>query len=108
MAEILGDREIAVTRELTKKYEEFIRGTIFEVIGWANEDQIRGEFCLVVEGSNNEEVDEEEQWWQTLTAKEHVEHYISKGATSKEAIKKATVDRNVPKREVYDAYHIKQ
>lgn len=108
MAEILGDREIAVTRELTKKYEEFIRGTISEVIGWANEDQIRGEFCLVVEGSNNEEADEEEQWWETLTAKEHVEHYISKGATSKEAIKKAAVDRNVPKREVYDAYHIKQ
>lgn len=108
MAEILGDREIAVTRELTKKYEEFIRGTITEVIEWANEDQIRGEFCLVVEGSKNEESDEETQWWEDLTAKEHVEHYISKGATSKEAIKKAAVDRNVPKREVYDAYHIQQ
>lgn len=51
MHDVLGNRTIAVTRELTKKYEEFIRGTIAEVMEWANEDQIRGEFCLVVEGN---------------------------------------------------------
>ncbi|MCY9162272.1 16S rRNA (cytidine(1402)-2'-O)-methyltransferase [Bacillus atrophaeus] len=108
MLDALGDREIAVTRELTKKYEEFIRGSISEAMKWAGEDQIRGEFCLVVEGNRNTEPEEEIQWWENLTEKEHVEHYIEKGATSKEAIKKASVDRNVPKREIYDAYHIQQ
>ncbi|MEK4546519.1 16S rRNA (cytidine(1402)-2'-O)-methyltransferase [Bacillus sp. FSL L8-0173] len=107
MHDVLGNRTIAVTRELTKKYEEFIRGTIAEVMEWANEDQIRGEFCLVVEGNQTAEPDEEEKpWWTELSEKEHVEHYINEGASSKQAIKQTAVDRGVPKREIYDAYHI--
>ncbi|MFP6326836.1 MULTISPECIES: 16S rRNA (cytidine(1402)-2'-O)-methyltransferase [Bacillus amyloliquefaciens group] len=107
MHDVLGNRTIAVTRELTKKYEEFIRGTIAEVMEWANEDQIRGEFCLVVEGNQTAEPDEEEKpWWTELSEKEHVEHYINEGSSSKQAIKQTAVDRDVPKREIYDAYHI--
>ncbi|BBA74642.1 MULTISPECIES: 16S rRNA (cytidine(1402)-2'-O)-methyltransferase [Bacillus] len=107
MYDVLGNRTIAVTRELTKKYEEFIRGTIAEVMEWANEDQIRGEFCLVVEGNQTAEPEEEEKpWWTELSEKEHVEHYINEGASSKQAIKQTAVDRGVPKREIYDAYHI--
>ncbi|MED1350611.1 16S rRNA (cytidine(1402)-2'-O)-methyltransferase, partial [Bacillus paranthracis] len=84
MHDVLGNRTIAVTRELTKKYEEFIRGTIAEVMEWANEDQIRGEFCLVVEGNQTAEPEEEEKpWWTELSEKEHVEHYINEGASSK-------------------------
>ncbi len=103
--EVFGNRRIAVTRELTKKFEEFIRGTVEEVLTWAGEEQVRGEFCLVVEGGG-ETVAEEAAWWENLSEKEHVEHYISEGFHSKEAIKKAAVDRNVPKRKIYDAYHI--
>ncbi|WP_415273444.1 16S rRNA (cytidine(1402)-2'-O)-methyltransferase [Bacillus siamensis] len=107
MHDVLGNRNIAVTRELTKKYEEFIRGTVAEVMEWANEDQIRGEFCLVVEGNQAAEPDEDDKpWWTELSEKEHVEHYINEGASSKQAIKQTAVDRNVPKREIYDAYHI--
>ncbi|MGG3468411.1 16S rRNA (cytidine(1402)-2'-O)-methyltransferase [Neobacillus pocheonensis] len=106
MLEILGDRKIALCRELTKKFEEFIRGTIQEAIEWANQDEIRGEFCLIVEGSTGEE-EEESSWWDLLTIEEHVNHYISvKNMASKEAIKQTAKDRSMNKREVYQAYHI--
>lgn len=103
--DVWGNRKMAVTRELTKKFEEFIRGTVEEVIAWTEQEQVRGEFCLVIEGTA-EEVVEETAWWESLSEKEHVEHYISKGIHSKEAIKKTAVDRSVPKRQIYDAYHI--
>ena len=50
--EVMGNRKIALCRELTKKYEEFIRGTASELIEWAKEDEIRGEFCLIIEGGS--------------------------------------------------------
>ncbi len=103
--EVFGNRQIALTRELTKKFEEFIRGSIEEALTWAEQEQVRGEFCLVIEGSREETI-EESFWWENLSEKEHVEHYISEGYHSKEAIKKTAVDRGVPKRKIYDAYHI--
>ena len=43
---------MALCRELTKKYEEFIRGTVSEFIQWATEEEVRGEFCLIIEKGN--------------------------------------------------------
>ncbi|MED1471864.1 16S rRNA (cytidine(1402)-2'-O)-methyltransferase [Bacillus salipaludis] len=106
MLEILGDRKISLCRELTKRYEEFIRGSIQEAVEWSNQEEVRGEFCLIVEGGNR--VDEEtSSWWEDLTIEEHVNHYITlKNIPSKEAIKQTAKDRGVNKREVYQAYHI--
>ena len=104
--EVFGERRIVLCRELTKRYEEFIRGTIKEVIEWANTDEIRGEFCLVVEGSNETEPSTA-NWWEKLSLSEHVDHYISeKGLSSKEAIKQVAIDRELSKRDIYQAYHI--
>ncbi|WP_144495751.1 16S rRNA (cytidine(1402)-2'-O)-methyltransferase [Bacillus pumilus] len=109
MKEVWGNRNIAVTRELTKKFEEFIRGDLESVLTWAVENQIRGEFCLVVQGNDQDEEElNEEVWWKSLSEKEHVIHYIEEGLTSKEAIKRTAVERGVPKRTIYDAYHIEQ
>ena len=106
MFEILGDRKIALCRELTKKFEEFIRGNLKEVIEWANTAEIRGEFCLIVEGAV-EQLEDETSWWEHLTLAEHVNHYITlKSIPSKEAIKQTAVDRGLHKRDVYQAYHI--
>ncbi|WP_066249220.1 16S rRNA (cytidine(1402)-2'-O)-methyltransferase [Neobacillus drentensis] len=106
MLDVLGNRKIAICRELTKKYEEFIRGTIEEVIAWTNQDEIRGEFCLIVEGTDQEQ-EEAPSWWHTLTLEEHVNHYISeKNIPSKEAIKLTAKDRDMNKRDVYQAYHV--
>jgi 16S rRNA (cytidine1402-2'-O)-methyltransferase len=104
---VLGDRRIVLCRELTKKYEEFIRGTISEAIDWANQEEIRGEFCLIVEGSDEDAAEEETSWWVDLTIEEHVNHYIStQGISSKEAIKLTAKDRGLQKRDVYQAFHI--
>lgn len=106
----LGDRKIVLCRELTKKFEEFIRGTISEVIEWATVDEIRGEFCIIIEGAKESlESAEKNTWWEALNTQEHVEHYISvKGMTSKEAIKQTAIDRGLHKRDVYQAYHINE
>lgn len=106
MLDVLGNRNVAICRELTKKYEEFIRGTIEEVIAWAHQDEIRGEFCLIVEGTDQQQ-EEASSWWQNLTLEEHVNHYISeKSLSSKEAIKQTAKDRDMNKRDVYQAYHV--
>jgi 16S rRNA (cytidine1402-2'-O)-methyltransferase len=108
MAEILGNREIAICRELTKKFEEFIRGHVDDLLHWAETDEIRGEFCLIVEGSK-EEAAEESIWWDGLTIEDHVNHYISeKSLSSKDAVKQTAKDRGMNKREVYQVYHVEK
>jgi 16S rRNA (cytidine1402-2'-O)-methyltransferase len=103
---IFGNRRIVLSRELTKKFEEFIRGSVEEVLQWSVENEIRGEFCIIIEGAS-EQVLEENQWWEDLSIQKHVEHFMSeKGTSSKEAIKMVAKDRKIPKREVYQAYHI--
>lgn len=108
MLEIVGDRKIVLCRELTKKFEEFIRGTITEAITWASETEIRGEFCLIIEGSEKDEQSEEEKWWDGMELAAHVDHYIlQQELSSKEAIKQVAKDRGIQKREVYQAFHLR-
>lgn len=103
---VFGDRGISLCRELTKRYEEFIRGTVSEALQWAEREEIRGEFCIIVEGSK-EQIEEVDAWWETLSLLEHIEYYISeKNFSSKEAIKQTAKDRNINKRDVYQAYHV--
>lgn len=105
MLDLLGDRKIAVCRELTKKFEEFIRGTLSQLISYYEEIDPRGEYCLILEGSLEEVDDSDTQWWRDLTIEQHIEHYISIQFSSKEAIKQVAKDRNLQKREVYQIYH---
>jgi 16S rRNA (cytidine1402-2'-O)-methyltransferase len=107
MDEILGERQVSVARELTKKFEEFIRGTLGELKNWVHETDIKGEFCIIVDGSH-EEVMPESNWWDNLTIDEHVNYYIDdQDLDSKAAIKQTAKDRGLPKRDVYQAFHIK-
>ncbi|WP_070121567.1 16S rRNA (cytidine(1402)-2'-O)-methyltransferase [Bacillus marinisedimentorum] len=103
---VLGSRRIVLSRELTKKFEEFIRGTVQEALEWVNQNEVRGEFCVLVEGGEKSN-GEEPAWWDALSVIEHVEHYLSEeGLKPKEAVKKAAEDRSMPKREVYQIYHV--
>nr|WP_144928550.1 16S rRNA (cytidine(1402)-2'-O)-methyltransferase [Paenibacillus bovis] len=107
MLDILGNRRIVLCRELTKKFEEFIRGTIEEAYQWADENEIRGEFCMIVEGNAAMEEEETQEWWHSIDVQAHVQYYIdNKGHSSKEAIKQVAMDRKMAKRDVYQAYHI--
>lgn len=99
MKDIFGNRNIALCRELTKKHEEIIRGTIEEVLTTVN--TIKGEMVIVVEGSNQEE--EKEAFDQSI--EEHVNEYINKGMSTKDAIKEVAKIRKLNKNEVYQQYH---
>ncbi|MBP3953502.1 16S rRNA (cytidine(1402)-2'-O)-methyltransferase [Bacillus suaedae] len=103
MLNVFGNRKITICRELTKRYEEYQRGTLEEAMTWCETGKIKGEFCLVVEGAND--IEEQEQWWERLTILEHVNHYIDAEKSSKDAIKLVAVERKIPKREVYAIYH---
>ena len=103
---VLGERKIVMARELTKKFEEFLRGTISEALEWAESNEIRGEFCLVVEGNANAPEQEEENDWADLNIVEHVNMYMEQNAvSSKDAIKEVAKLRGLPKRDVYNEYH---
>jgi 16S rRNA (cytidine1402-2'-O)-methyltransferase len=96
MYEVFGERDLVIARELTKKFEEIIRGTTLSLIDVTD---IKGECVIVVSGKPNtiEETN--------LTLLEEVEKYISEGDTSKEAIKKVAKSRDLTKNEVYMEYH---
>lgn len=97
MLKILGNRNISISREITKKFEEIYRGTISDVI---NElDVLKGEFVIVVEG--NKDVND----FSNLSILDHVNLYIENGFDSKEAIKKVAHERKLNKNEVYSEYH---
>ena len=102
-----GDRRIALARELTKVHEESIRTTLDGASEYYSEKTPRGEYVLVIEGARETAPEPEEQFWSGMSVTEHVEHYISQGMDSKEAVKAAAADRGVPKRDVYSEYHKK-
>ena len=101
---VLGDRKIAVCRELTKRYEEKKLSTISEMLEWYKENEPRGEYVLVLDGKTFEELAEEEKkTWEAMTIEEHMAVYEGKGIDRKEAMKLVAKDRGISKRDVYQA-----
>lgn len=102
MNEVLNNRDIAITRELTKKYQEIFRGSIKRALEKFSNETIRGEFVIVIQGISQDELDVlEEKPWDNISIKEHLNLYIENGLTKKEAVKKVTKERGLSKREVY-------
>lgn len=104
MLEHLGDRRVAIVRELTKRHEEAVRATIAESIDWFRVNSPLGEFCIVVEGADASDAAQaavEGAWWSELNIEAHVAHYEA-SMDRREAIKKTALDRGMPKREVYN------
>lgn len=97
MLNILGNRNISISREISKKFEEIYRGKISEIISQIEEP--KGEFVLVVEG--NKEI----QNFDKLSIIEHVNLYMKEGISNKEAIKIVAKERKLPKNIVYQEYH---
>jgi 16S rRNA (cytidine1402-2'-O)-methyltransferase len=102
LLDAFGDRKIAVCRELTKIYQEIYRGSIKEAIQYFIEKKPRGEFVLVLEGKNLEDIKEEKkEAWINLSIEEHILKYINDGINKKDAIKLVAKERELPKSEVY-------
>ena len=100
----LGDRKMAICRELTKQFEEVLHFTVDEALEYYKVNEPRGEYVLCIEGRSREEVRQEEQEsWQELSIEEHMKLYESKGMDRKECMKKVAKDRGLSKREIYDA-----
>lgn len=95
--EILGNRKIAIVREISKKYEEVIRGTVENILKAV--ENIKGEIVLIVEGNSKEPT------FENISIKDHVDLYIEDGLTTNESIKKVAKERNIPKSIVYNEYH---
>ena len=95
--EVLGDRNIAICREISKIHEEVCRDKISNVLQIVS--QMKGEFVIVVEG-NKEKVD-----YNSLDVVEHVKLYTEDGMSEKEAIKLVAKERNVAKSVIYNEYH---
>ena len=97
--EVLGDREIALCRELTKKFETVLKTTLKEAVAYYEENEPRGEYVLVIEGKSREEKKQEKiSEWERMTIEEHMAFYESQGVDHKEALKKVAKDRGVGKR----------
>lgn len=97
MLEIFGDRNMALCRELTKRHEEIIRGTISEIIPLC--ETLKGEMVLVVEGAKEIETQDED-----VDIIAEIEKRLSQGVSSKDAIKDVAKTFQLKKNEVYDLY----
>ncbi|UTR12429.1 16S rRNA (cytidine(1402)-2'-O)-methyltransferase [Evansella sp. LMS18] len=104
----MGNRDMALCREITKQYETILRGKVESILAFIEEEGVKGECVLVISGASEEEQmeQEEEKWWASMTIEEHIEHYIGDGLSSKDAIKQTAADRKMKKRDVYQVYHV--
>ena len=98
MLNIFGNREVSLSREISKKYESIYRGKIEELIPTL--DSIKGEFVIVVEGFKDIVVDVDNN-----DIIKEIDYYIANGLTKKDAIKLVANIRKVSKNDVYDFYH---
>ena len=101
-----GDRRAALCKELTKlneKVEYSTLGALYERV--AAEENVRGEYVLVVEGYT---ANDEDMFWHSLTVEEHVAHYMNEGLSKMDAMKAAASDRNVGKGEIYKIMNKKE
>ena len=96
----MGNVNIVLARELTKIHEEFIRGTVTEII--EKYFELKGEMIIIIEGNkliNN--IENKSELLNSLSLEEHYNYYKSQNLDKKEIIKKIAKDRNVNKNEIY-------
>lgn len=101
---VLGNRQLTLCRELTKRYETAFQTTLCHARSYYKEHEPKGEFVLVIQGKSQEALTREAQAaWETLSLEEHMAHYESQGIARKEAMKLVAKDRGISKRDVYAA-----
>lgn len=105
MATVFGaSRQVVLARELTKRYEEFIRGDFTEVLQWVNENEVRGEFVIMVAG-NDEVVDvKQSDPLADLPALEAVQQLVDSGLKTTAAVKQIAKLRQLDRQKLYLDY----
>ncbi len=96
MAEVFGNRKVVIARELTKKYEEYIRSTLDELS--KQELNLKGEITIILEGAK---IDSLALKLNELDILQHYNYYIDLGFSDKDAMKEVAKDRGISKSVVY-------
>ncbi len=95
MYDILGDRNFVIAREISKTFEEVIRGTLGE---YEQVKDLKGELVIVIEGYQ----DEKEA--SNLTIVEQVDYFLESGMKKTEAMKRVSEMTGIPKNKIYQEY----
>jgi 16S rRNA (cytidine1402-2'-O)-methyltransferase len=98
--EVLGSRKAVIAREITKKYEEYIRGTLDSLLERVGDREVKGEYVLLLEGASGP-AERKDLPWQGMSIKEHLKCNMEKGLTKREAIAATARERKIPKKLVY-------
>lgn len=102
LLDTLKDRKLSVVKELTKIHENVFHTTLSEAVSYYEDNEPRGEFVLVIEGKRIKDIKEEiENTFKEMDINEHMQIYLDKGLDKKAAMKAVSIDRGIPKREVY-------
>lgn len=100
---ILGNRNITLCRELTKKHETVFRTTLEQALEYYNNNEVRGECVLLIQGKSYNDIKNEQiKKWKELNIDEHINYYIAQNIDKKQAIKLVAKDRGVSKRDIYN------
>ncbi|MCI8362199.1 MAG: 16S rRNA (cytidine(1402)-2'-O)-methyltransferase [Clostridia bacterium] len=102
LKEILGDRKVVVARELTKIHEEYIRGTVSEILEKYKEP--KGEHIIIIEKNSIKKEELQNDLINSMTIEQHYSYYEKQGFSKNEIIKKIAKDRNVTKNEIYKLF----
>ena len=102
LLKVLGNRKIVLAKEITKIHESFVRGNIEDILNELNEP--KGEFVIVVEGSEITEKELEKNNLNEMSLEEHYKYYEDKGLDKKDIIKAIAKDRNLPKNDIYQEF----
>lgn len=97
--EVLGDRECSLARELTKVHEEFLRGTISEIL--EEVDSLKGEMVICIAGNSDEPKKDIDAGFILDTVREA----IARGMSTSDAVKETAKKLNIPKNKVYELVH---
>ncbi|MCH5342313.1 MAG: 16S rRNA (cytidine(1402)-2'-O)-methyltransferase [Acetatifactor sp.] len=106
LRETLGDRDVTLCRELTKKFESVMPTTLDKALEYYKVQEPKGEYVLVIRGRSREDKRREEiSAWESMSVEEHMAYYEGQGLDDKTAMKQVAKDRGVGKREIYAYLH---
>ena len=100
MLAVYGDRPVVLVRELTKIYEEYMRGTIAELVAYLEENPLKGECLLIVEGASEQEANLEE-----VDLIQEIDLLVQSGMKKNQAIKQVAKQFGLQKSDLYARYH---
>ena len=96
--EVLGERRVCLARELTKRFEEYIRCNLSELESLLTDDRLRGEFALVIEGAESKPIQEHDP----DVVRTYVTDRLTEQTSSKEITAELVTNFGMRKSEAYD------